>query len=155
MCPGRALGERYYYVRKHGNEGSYLLACWENGKQGDVADNNTREAIKAAGRTLEYPTEYGIYIKRLDTHALRNGGENQLAEAGYSEMHIQKMGRRRGDTFKEHIQEELVCLSNGMSRAMKKTFKFVKVTGSDQDNMVDVTSTVVAAPKIAPASAAA
>ena len=97
-----------------------------------------RLAIKAAGRALEYPTEYGIDIERLDTHSLRSGGANQLAEAGYSEMHIQKMGRWRGDTFKEYIREELACFSAGMSKAMKKTFKFVNITGSAQGAIVDV-----------------
>ena len=65
------------------------------------------------------------------------------------------MGRWRGDTFKEYIQEELACFSAGMSKAMKHKFKFVNITGSAQGDMVDVTATVVAAPRIAPASAAA
>jgi hypothetical protein len=155
LCPGRALGRRYCYIRKHGNERTYLSAYWIDGQRCDVADHNMRLAIKAAGRALEYPTEYGIDIERLDTHSLRSGGANQLAEAGYSEMHIQKMGRWRGDTFKEYIREELACFSAGMSKAMKKTFKFVNITGSAQGAMVDVTSTVVAAPRIVPASAAA
>ena len=47
-----------------------------------------RESIKAAGCALDYPTEYGIDIERLDTHSLRSGGANQLATAGYSEMEI-------------------------------------------------------------------
>jgi hypothetical protein len=155
LCPGRALGRRYCYIRKHGNERTYLSAYWIDGQRCDVADHDMRLAIKAAGRALEYPTEYGIDIDRLDTHSLRSGGANQLAEAGYSEMQIQKMGRWRGDTFKEYIREELACFSAGMSKAMKKTFKFVNITGSAQGAMVDVTSTVVAAPRIAPASAAA
>jgi hypothetical protein len=75
----------------------------ENKKRCDVANSDTREAIQVAGRVLEYPTEYGIIIERLDTHSLRSGGANQLAEARNLEMHIQKMGRWREDTFKEYI----------------------------------------------------
>ena len=58
-----------------------------------MVDKDTREMIKAAGRTLEYPTEGGVDIQRLDTHSLRSGGANQFSEAGYSEIQIQKMGR--------------------------------------------------------------
>jgi hypothetical protein len=155
LCPGRSLGRRYCYIRRHGNEKTYLSAYWEQGKRCDVTNQDMSDAIKAAGRELDYPTEYGIDIDRLDTHSLRSGGANQLAEAGYSEMQIQKMGRWRGDTFKEYIREELACFSAGMSKAMKQKFKFVNITGSAQGDMVDVTAAVVAAPRIAPASAAA
>jgi hypothetical protein len=78
-----------------------------------------------------------------------------LAEAGYSEMQIKKMGRWRGDTFKEYIREELSCFSAGMSKGMKQKIKFVNITGSAQGDMVDVTSAVITAPRIAPALAAA
>ena len=70
-------------------------------------------------------------------------------------MEIQKMGRWKGDTFKEYIREELACFSAGMSKKMKQKFKFVNITGSAQGDLVDVTSAVIAAPRIAPASAAA
>jgi hypothetical protein len=156
MCPGKAIGRRYCDIRRQGGgEGTYLSAYWVDGVRCDVTDQDMRESIKAAGRALDYPTEYGIDIERLDTHSLRSGGANQLATAGYSEMEIQKMGRWKGDTFKEYIREELACFSAGMSKKMKQKFKFVNITGSAQGDLVDVTSAVIAAPRIAPASAAA
>ena len=60
--------------------------------------------------------------------------------AGYSEMQIQKMGRWKGDTFKEYIREELACFSAGMSKSMQQKFNFVNITGSAQDDLLDVTS---------------
>ena len=65
------------------------------------------------------------------------------------------MGRWKGDTFKEYIWEELACFSAGMSKVMKQKFKFVNITGSAQGDLVDVTSAVIAARRIASASAAA
>ena len=43
------------------------------------------------------------------------------------DIQIQKMGRWRGATFKEYIQEELVCYARGMSRDMKQKFNFVNI----------------------------
>jgi hypothetical protein len=155
LCPVRTLGRRYCYIRRHGTEKTFLSAYWVDGVRCDVNDQDVRDGVKAAGQALDYPGEYGIDIDRLDTHSLRSGGANHLVEAGYSEMQIQKMGRWRGDTFKEYIREELACFSAGMSTAMKTRFKFVNITGSAQGEMVDVTAAMVAAPRIAPASAAA
>ena len=44
-------------------------------------------------------------------------------------MHIQKMGRWRGETFKEYVREELYCFLDGMAKDMKQCFHFVNVTG--------------------------
>ena len=74
----------------------FLSAYWIDSVRFDVTDQDMRESIKAAGRALEYPTEYGIDIERLDTHSLRSGGANQLAMAEYSEMEIQKMVDGKG-----------------------------------------------------------
>ncbi len=71
-------------------------------------------AFKAAAIVLEYPILKGIPIERINTHSLRSGGANALALAGYSDMQIQKMGRWRGATFKEYVQNELACFSMGM-----------------------------------------
>jgi hypothetical protein len=70
-------------------------------------------------------------------------------------MQIQKTRRWKGDTIKEYIREELACSLAGMSKSMKQKFKFVNITGSSQGGLVDVTLTVVGAPKIAPALVAA
>ena len=61
-------------------------------------------------------------------------------------MQIQKMGRWKGDTFKEQIPEELVCSSAGMSRAMSKNFKFANITGSAEGECRDITDAMVATP---------
>ena len=102
MCPGKAIGRRYCDIqRQGGGEGTYLSAYWVGGVRYDVTNQDMRESIKASGIALEYPTEYGIDIECLDTHSLTSGGANQLGTAGYSEIEIQKMGRWKGDTFKE------------------------------------------------------
>ena len=78
-----------------------------------MADQDTRESIKAAGRKFVQPAEYGIVVERLNTNSLRSGGANQLAEEGYSKIQHQKICRWRGDTFNEYTQEELVYFSAG------------------------------------------
>jgi hypothetical protein len=50
------------------------------------------------------------------------------------------MGRWRGATFKELIQEELANYSDGMSTAMKKKFNFMNVFGNA---FRDITDTVM------------
>lgn len=72
----------------------------------------------------------GIPIQRINTHSLRSGGANALTLAGYSDTHIQKMGRWRGATFKEYIREELAVYADGMSRNMKTKFGFVNIAGN-------------------------
>jgi hypothetical protein len=59
---------------------------------------------------------------------------------GFSEMYILKMGRWRGDTFKEYVRKELHCCSDGMAKAIKQCFKFVNVTGHA---LTDITSQIV------------
>jgi hypothetical protein len=86
-------------------------------------------ALKLAATILEYPTVKGIPIDRIDTHSLRSGGANALSLAGFSDTEIQKMGRWRGATFKEYIQEELACFSEGMSTKMKQKFHYMNVAG--------------------------
>ena len=51
---------------------------------------------------------------------MRSGGANALSLAGYIDRDIQKMGRWRGETFKDYIREELHCFAEGMSTAMKQ-----------------------------------
>jgi hypothetical protein len=80
---------------------------------------------------LEYPITKGIPIDQIDTHSLRSREEdNTLSLAGYSNIQIQKMGWWFGATFKEYIQEELVCFSEGMPTSMKRQFNFVNITGN-------------------------
>jgi hypothetical protein len=102
--------------------------------------DNISTALKRATTLLQYPLYQGIPIERIDTHLLQIGGACALALNGFSEMHIQKMGRWRGDTFKEYDRKELHCFSDGMSKAMKQCFKLVNVTGHA---LTDVTNQIV------------
>ncbi len=111
-----------------------------DGQAYNVTDNNISKALKRAAATLQYPLQQGILIKRIDTHSLRISGACVLALNGFSEMHIQKMGRWRGDMFKEYVREELHCFSDGMAKAMKQCFKFVNITGH---TLTDITSQIV------------
>ena len=111
-----------------------------DGQAYNVTDNNISKALKRAPAILQYLLYQGIPIKRIDTHSLRIGGACALALNGFSEMHIQKMGRWQSDTFKEYVRKELHCFSDGMAKAMKQCFKFVNVTGH---GFTDITSQIV------------
>jgi hypothetical protein len=129
-------------LRQHGG------AEWQNlplstvfceGEETTIKDKDIRLAVKTAAAALDYPSR-GFPIERIDTHSLRGGGANALSLAGYSDTQIQKMGRWRGETFKEYIREQLSTFSCGMSRSMKKMFGFVNVEGGAA---YDVTTAVV------------
>ena len=120
---------------------AYLSTVSEDGVKFDVRDNDIRAAIKKAATMLDYPSSRGIPIDRIDTHSLRIGGANALSLAGYLDRQIQKMGRWRGETFKEYVREQLSNFSEGISKSMQKCFSFVNVEGGV---FHDVTSTVTA-----------
>jgi hypothetical protein len=84
----------------------------------NVTTENISAAVKQAAAALSYPTYKGIPVNRVDTHSLRIGGACALALSGYLDMHIQKMGRWRGETFKEYVCEELHCFSDGMAKGV-------------------------------------
>jgi hypothetical protein len=86
--------------------------------------------LKFATTELQYPTNKGIPISRINTHSLCSGGADALALAGYLDTQIQKMGQWCGATFKEYIREELACYAREMSRDMKQNFNFVNITGN-------------------------
>jgi hypothetical protein len=132
FCPNRAVAMRYVYIRARmkGDWKTNLSAYWdENGTRRDVTDKDISEGLKMAATTLEYPETRGIPIERVDTHSLRGGGANALSLNGYSDTQIQKLGRWRGETFKEYIREELATFAEGMSKAMKKCLNYVVVSG--------------------------
>ena len=143
FSPVRALGRRFLHIRKHmnGNWDTELSAVYdEPEKRSDVADKHVRTALKKAAVILEYPEKRGIPIERIDTHSLRIGGANALHLAGYSDREIQKMGRWRGETFKEYVREQLSIFSEGMSKKMKKCLGFVNIEGG---MCRDISQTVV------------
>ncbi len=96
----------------------------------DVMAENISRVLKLAAVELQYPTNKGIPIERINTHSLRSGGANALALAGHSDTQIQKMGSWQGATFKEYIREELACYATGMSKDMKQKINFVNIPGN-------------------------
>jgi hypothetical protein len=48
-----------------------------------------------------------------------------------------KMGRWRGATFKEYVQDKLACFSSGMSRDTKPKFGFVNVSSNAFSDITD------------------
>ena len=144
LCPVRALGRRFLHIRQHGGtKTTYLSSYWTAGLQTDVTAEDISRALKLAATELQYPTNKGIPISRINTHSLRSGGANALALAGYSDTQIQKMGRWRGATFKEYIQEELACYARNMSRDMKRKFNFVNIAGNAFTDIPDDTLHIV------------
>ena len=143
-CAVRALGQRYCYIRQFGNQKTYLSAYWNDSQRMDVNDEDMRVNLKWAATELDYHGRKGIPVRLVDTHSLRIGGANALSLSGYSDREIQKMGRWRGETFKEYIREQLSNFSAGMSKKMKQKFNFVNVcAGAHTDVPVDITSTMV------------
>jgi hypothetical protein len=132
LCPVRAVGRRFVYIRSRmkGDWSTPIHAYWtEDGQRQDATDNDIRRALKTAATALEYPETRGIPIDRVDTHSLRGGGANALSLNGYSDTQIQKLGRWKGQSFKEYIRDELHSFAAGMSMAMRKTFGYVVVSG--------------------------
>jgi hypothetical protein len=137
-CPVRALGRRFIHIRKHnGHAKTFICAYWHKGTSHNVTAEDISRSLKWAGTVLKYPALRAIPIERIDTHSLRIGGACVLALAGFSDMHIQKMGRWKGETFKEYVREELHCFSAGMSRAMKRCYRFVNISGHAFHDITD------------------
>jgi hypothetical protein len=131
LCPVKALGQHFLHLCLHGSTTkTFLSSYWMKGAKADVTEENISRALKSAAMELQYPTNMGIPISRINTHSLRSGGANALALVGYTGTHIQKMGRWCGAKFKEYIREELVCYTRGMSRDMKQKFNFVNIAGN-------------------------
>jgi hypothetical protein len=120
-CPVCTLARRHIHLRDNrADSKTFLSAYYDDRGQGDITNEDVSKALKAAVTVLEYPLAKGIPIDRIDTHSLRSGGANALSLSGYSDTQIQKMGQWQGATFKEYIQEELACFSEGISKSMKK-----------------------------------
>ena len=104
--PIRALRRRIIHIREHapGDESIFLSAVFQDGVRRDIAGKMVRGVLKLAAAALEYPTTRGIPIDRVDTHSLWIGGANALSLAGYSDRELQKLGRWRGETFKEYVR---------------------------------------------------
>jgi hypothetical protein len=121
LCPVQALGQRYVHIRQHGGTTKTMLSSyWSKGTRVDVTAEHVSRALKLAATELQYPTNKGIPISRINPHSLQSGGANTLSLSGYSDTQIQKMGRWRGATFKEYIREELACYAHNMSQDMKQ-----------------------------------
>ena len=130
-CPVWALTRRVLHLWEYNADGKTLLSAFFHlGICYDVSGDDTSKGLKLVAQNIQYPTTRGIPIKRIDTHSLWSGGTNTLSLSGYSNTQIQKMGRWKGATFKEYIREELACYSEGMTKNMKRNFKFVNISGN-------------------------
>ena len=132
------------HIRQHtNNKKTWLSAYFVDGKRKDVTAEQMGKSLKFTAGALDYPAAKGIPIDQIDTHSLRSGGANALVLAGYSDREIQKMGRWRGQTFKEYIRGELSVFSEGISKDMKRKLNFVNIAGGAHSELVDVTRTAV------------
>jgi hypothetical protein len=144
-CPVRAVGRRFAYLCEHHATGkTFISAYWMDDTEYNGTTENISAAVEWAAATLSYPTYKGFPIHPVDTHSLRIGGACALALSSYLDMHIQIMGRWRGETFKEYVREELHCFSDGIAKNMKQSFHFVNVTGhAFHDIPLDTLSSVL------------
>ena len=121
--PGEGIGEAGLYqsgkrwkIKRHtchnigwkGKENISMLRTWV-------------QLLKFATTVLNYLSLKGIPIDRVGTHLLISGGASALSLAGYSDRDIQKMGRRREETFKEYIRDKLHFLRRACRMQWSKT----------------------------------
>ena len=105
LCPVRALGQRHVHIQKYGGTKTTTLSSyWIEGTRADVTAENISRALKLAATELQYPTNKGIPISRINTHSLRSGGANSLALNGYSDTQIQKNGPVAGSNVQRVYQ---------------------------------------------------
>ena len=141
LCPVKALVRRFLHIRTRTQDwNTFLSAYWdEKGVRCDVTSADISTKMKWAGICLHYPSMRGIEIDSISTHSLRAGEAMSLHLNGYSDREIQKMGRWRGQTFKEYIREGLSMFSKGMSTSMSKTLKYVNIEGGFP---IDITTAI-------------
>ncbi len=140
-CPVRALARCVLHLQNNGATDKTLLSLlFHTNKQYNVCSEDIRSGLKMTATLSQYPATWGIPIERINTHSLQSGGAIAHALLGYSDTEIQKLGCWKDATFKEYIREEIACYSAGMTRDMKRNFKFVNIAGNAYH---DVTSTCI------------
>jgi len=138
-CGVRAVGRRYCHIRKHSSSpDTPLFTYFDDGKENRISDQDIREAVKLAARSLDYEGTRGTPIKLINTHSLRIGGACALAFAGYDDTQICKMGRWRSQAFREYIRENCSNYAEGMSKAMKKCHYFVNIDSGTYTDVSDI-----------------
>jgi hypothetical protein len=141
LRPVCALGRHYKHIcNSTGKKKTFLSAYYDGGIEANVTLEHISCGLKTAAAALDYPSQKGIPIERINTHLLRSGRANALALSGFSDMQIQKIGYWKSATFKEYVHKELTCFSNVMSSAIKTKFGFVIVKGT---TFCDVTEIAV------------
>ena len=65
-----------------------LSAYFDGAFRREVTADDISKGVKYAAACLDYLERKNIQINRVDTHSLRDGGQNALALAGYSEAPI-------------------------------------------------------------------
>jgi hypothetical protein len=138
-CPVQALACQVTHLHKNGANGKIFLSTFFLDREHyDITGEDVSKGLRIAATLLQYPATRVIPIKCINIHSLQSGGSNTLALSGYSDTQIQEMGHWKGVVFKEYIREELASYSTGMSKNMKRNFRFVNVLGNAYHN---VTST--------------
>ena len=112
------MGRLYIRIRKGGGKSAtYLSTYYTVDGRKDITNQNISDALKAAAKSLDYELLKGISVNSVDLHSLRGGGAQSLFLNGYSDTQIQKMGRWRGETFKEYIRYQLNTFWKGCPAA--------------------------------------
>jgi hypothetical protein len=153
-CGVKAIGRLYCHIRKHTTDPSTPLFTYfdEKDQKCTVSNQDIREAIKMAATECDYPhaCQSSSSIKLINT--LRIGGACALALAGYSDTQIQKMGRWRGETFKEYVRENLSNYAEGMSKAMMKKHYFVNINSGTYTDVSSICETTAFGQRVAVAA---
>jgi hypothetical protein len=104
-CPVRALARRVLHLQENKADGkkTFLSAFFSEGARYNESSEDISKALKMSTAILQYPIAWSIPIESIDTHSSRSGDANTLALSGYSDTQIQKMGRWKGNAFKEYI----------------------------------------------------
>lgn len=68
-CPVRALGRRYVHICFHTTDVTLPLSSYFSaGQRCAITDSNIRACLKHAAAALNYPSQKGNPIDRIDTH---------------------------------------------------------------------------------------
>ncbi len=85
-CPVKALARQVIHICENGRDHKALLSTFYlDGVRYNVTGDDISKGLKMAATMLNYPSTWGIPIKRVDTHSLRSRGTNALALSGYSD----------------------------------------------------------------------
>lgn len=69
LCPVWVLGQMYVHIQQHdGTNTTMLSSYWAKGTRVDMTAEHVSKALKSAATELQYPTNKGIPVSRINTH---------------------------------------------------------------------------------------